>query len=103
VAELFHSVCLLGMANTRIEDDFDHWVLLTEGGLDTAERRRAIEATFSRWQLAIPDTIPLGLSDAFAQAGVKQAQGVAFLKENRLQPLDLIQMVGLLRKAFQTL
>lgn len=103
VAEKFHAVCLLGMANTRMKDYFDLWVLLTEGGLDTAELRRAVEATFSRRQLAIPDTIPSGLSDAFAQDGVKQAQWAAFLKKNRLQPLDLIEVVGLLRNAFQTL
>lgn len=103
VAEKFHAVCLLGMANTRMKDYFDLWVLLTEGGLDAAELRRAVEATFSRRQLAIPDTIPSGLSDAFAQDGAKQAQWAAFLNKNRLQPLDLIEVVGLLRNAFQTL
>jgi hypothetical protein len=51
----------------------------------------------------MPDTIPTGLSDAFAQDTVKQAQWAAFLKKNRLQPLDLIEVVGLLRNAFQTL
>jgi predicted nucleotidyltransferase component of viral defense system len=103
VAEKFHAVCLLGMANTRMKDYFDLWVLLTEGGLDTAELRRAVEATFLRRQLAMPDTIPTGLSDAFAHDAVKQAQWAAFLKKNRLQPLGLIEVVGLLRNVFQTL
>ena len=103
VAEKFHAVCLLGMANTRMKDYFDLWVLLTEGGLDAAELRGAVEATFSRRQLTVPDTIPTGLSDAFAQDGVKQAQWTAFLKKNRLQPLGLIEVVGLLRTVFQTL
>lgn len=103
VAEKFHAMCLLGMANTRMKDYFDLWVLLTEGGLDPAELHRAVEATFSRRQLAMPDAIPTGLSDAFAQDTVKQAQWAAFLKKNRLQPLDLIEVVGLLRSAFQAL
>ncbi|MBP8229355.1 MAG: nucleotidyl transferase AbiEii/AbiGii toxin family protein [Xylophilus sp.] len=103
VAEKFHAVCLLGMTNTRMKDYFDLWVLLTEGDLDPAELRRAVEATFSRRQLTMPDTIPTGLSDAFAQDTVKQAQWTAFLKKNRLHPLDLIEVVGLLRNAFQTL
>ena len=103
VAEKFHAVCLLGMANTRMKDYFDLSVLLTEGGLDPAELHRAVEATFSRRQLTVPHTIPTGLSDAFAQDGVKQAQWVAFLRKNRLQPLDLIEVVGLLRNVFQTL
>uniref|UniRef100_C5CZ88 Nucleotidyl transferase AbiEii/AbiGii toxin family protein n=1 Tax=Variovorax paradoxus (strain S110) TaxID=543728 RepID=C5CZ88_VARPS len=42
VAEKFHAVCLLGMANTRMKDYFDLWVLLTEGALEAAELRRAI-------------------------------------------------------------
>jgi hypothetical protein len=46
VAEKFHAVCLLGMANTRMKDYFDLWVLMTEGSLDPTELRRAISATF---------------------------------------------------------
>jgi hypothetical protein len=103
VAEKFHSVCLLGMANTRMKDYFDLWVLLTEGGLDPAEMHRAVKATFSRRQLAVPDTIPTGLSDAFAQDGEKQAQWAAFLKKNRLHALDLVDVVTLLRDEFQKL
>ncbi len=37
VAEKFHAVCLLGMANTRMKDYFDLWVLLTEDTLDPGE------------------------------------------------------------------
>ena len=45
IAEKFHAVCLLGMANTRLKDYFDLWVLLAEDALETAELRRAVEAT----------------------------------------------------------
>ena len=103
VAEKFHAVCLLGMANTRMKDYFDLWVLLTEGTLESAGLRRAVEATFARRQLAVPDTVPTGLSDAFSQDAVKQAQWAAFLKKNRLHALDLIEVVSLLRDAFQNL
>ena len=58
VAEKFHAVCLLGMANTRMKDYFDLWVLLTEGTLEPTELRRAVEATFDRRQLPVPDTPP---------------------------------------------
>ncbi|SDZ74824.1 hypothetical protein SAMN05421875_101201 [Acidovorax soli] len=51
----------------------------------------------------MPKTIPTGLSDAFALDAMKQAQWAAFLKKNRLQPLDLTEVVSLLRNAFQTL
>jgi hypothetical protein len=51
-------LCVLGMANTRMKDYFDLWVLLTEGALEPAELRRAVVATFARRQLAVPSTEP---------------------------------------------
>ena len=103
VAEKFHAVCLRGMANTRLKDYFDLWVLLTEGALEPAELRRALEATFARRQLAVPSTLPSGLTDAFAGDAMKQRQWAAFLKKNRLEALDLAEVVALLRSAFQKL
>jgi hypothetical protein len=103
VAEKFHAVCLLGMANTRMKDYFDLWVLLTEGALESTELRRAIDATFARRQLQVPDTTPSGLSDAFARDAVKTAQWIGFLKKNRLQALNLVDVVTLLRDEFQKL
>ena len=103
VAEKFHAVCLLGMANTRMKDYFDLWVLLTEGVLDPQELHRAVAATFHRRQLALPNSIPSGLSDGFAQDAAKQKQWAAFLKKNRLQALVLAEVVGLLRSEFQKL
>jgi len=103
VAEKMHAVCLLGMANTRMKDYFDLWVLLTDSAMDPITLRRAVEATFARRQLAVPNTTPLGLSDAFAHDAVKQAQWASFLKKNRLQALDLVPVVTLLRDEFQKL
>jgi Nucleotidyl transferase AbiEii toxin, Type IV TA system len=97
VAEKFHAVCLLGMANTRMKDYFDLWVLLTDGALEPAALRRAVEATFHRRQLAVPHTVPSGLSDASVQDAAKQRQWAAFLNKNRLDPLDLARVVELLR------
>ena len=103
VAEKFHAVCLLGMANTRMKDYFDLWVLLTERALESSELHRAVHATFARRQLPVPATVPSGLSDTFALNAVKRAQWAAFLKKNRLDSLDLVQVVNLLRDEFQKL
>ena len=103
VAEKFHAVCLLGMANTRMKDYFDLWVLLTEGALETAELRRAAEATFDRRRLAMPSALPSGSSEAFVQDAAKQRQWAAFLKKNRLEALNLAEIVALLRGEFQKL
>ncbi|MDP9964393.1 hypothetical protein J2W37_002113 [Variovorax paradoxus] len=103
VAEKFHAVCLLGMANTRMKDYFDLWVLLTEGSLEAAEMRRAVDATFARRQLVMPNSLPSGLSDAFAQDPAKQRQWAAFLQRNQLGGLDLAIVVARLRSEFQNL
>ncbi|CAN7732213.1 nucleotidyl transferase AbiEii/AbiGii toxin family protein [Variovorax paradoxus] len=103
VAEKFHAVCLLGMGNTRMKDYFDLWVLLTEGALEATELRRAVHATFARRQLAVPGTVPLGLSDAFAHDPAKQGQWAAFVQRNRLGDLALSTVVALLRSEFQKL
>jgi len=103
VAEKFHAVCLLGMANTRMKDYFDLWVLLTEGSLEAAEMRRAVDATFARRQLVMPNSLPSGLSDAFAQDPAKQRQWAAFLQRNQLGDLDLAIVVARLRSEFQNL
>lgn len=103
VAEKFHAVCLLGMANTRMKDYFDLWILLTDDALDITELRRAVEATFDRRKLAIPSKLPTGLSDAFAQDAAKQRQWAAFLKKNRLDALDLTVIVVRLRSELRKL
>ena len=103
VAEKLHAVCLLGMANTRMKDYFDLWILLTEGTLEPLELRRAVEATFARRKSAMPSTLPAGLSEGFANDVAKQRQWTAFLKKNRLEALDLVAVVALLRSEFQKL
>ena len=101
VAEKLHAICLLGMANTRMKDYFELWVLMTEGTLDPAELRRAKAATFERRQLALPAGLPAGLSDGFSNDAAKQAQWAAFLKKNRLEALELAPVVARLREEFQ--
>jgi hypothetical protein len=103
VAEKFHAICLLGIANTRMKDYFDLWTLLTEGTLEPTELRRAVEATFERRQLAIPSTLPTGLSDTFSRDVTKQMQWTAFLKKSQLNAMDLPQVVARLRDEFQKL
>ena len=91
------------MANTRMKDYFDLWILMTEGGLEPTELRRAIEATFARRQLAMPNTLPTGLSDTFSRDVTKQMQWAAFLKKKRLNAMDLPQVVARLRDEFQNM
>jgi len=100
VAEKFHAICLLGLANSRMKDYFDLWILLGEGTLDPGEMKRAIETTFARRKMAMPAVIPVGLSDGFAADAGKQAQWQAFLRKNRLGLLAMADVVKRLRDTF---
>ena len=100
VAEKFHAVCLLGLANTRMKDYFDLWVLLGDTTLDPLEVRRAIEATLERRKMPMPTTVPIGFTDTFADDAIKQTQWKAFLKKNQLDPIVLADMVRKLRGRF---
>jgi hypothetical protein len=94
-------MCLLGLTNTRLKDYFDLWVLLDDQTLEPPAMRLAIEATFERRKMALPTTVPVGLTDAFAGDASKQTQWKAFLRKNQLAPIMLAEVVNRLRGAFR--
>jgi len=98
VAEKLHAVTILGMTNTRMKDFFDLWVLLRDVTLDDAELQRAVKATFARRRTAMPGAHPIGLSNVFADDATKQLQWRAFLKKNKLEPMDLGEAVRTIRE-----
>lgn len=98
-AEKLQALCVLGMANTRLKDYFDLWLLLGEGTLDASQLARAIAATFTRRGTPLPTTWPVGLTDPFAADAGKQRQWQAFLRKNRLEAPALADVVVELRAA----
>ncbi len=103
VAEKFQALCALGMANSRMKDYFDLWMLLRDGGLDDAELVRAVQATFTRRRTALPEGVPAGLSDAFASDAGKLLQWRAFVSKNKLNAIALGELIQALRAEFQRL
>lgn len=103
VAEKFHAICLLGMANTRMKDYFDLWVLLDDGELNASELQRAVNATFARRKMPMPTALPAGLSDAFATNAAKRLQWSAFLRKNGLKAIHLVDLVRWLRNHFHNI
>ena len=97
VAEKYQALVSLGMANTRLKDYFDLWVLAKHIPFDSRILKQAITATFLRRGTLVPAELPLGLSDAFAQDSIKSAQWNAFLRKNKLQAPPLGQLVSELR------
>ena len=102
LAEKLHAMVLLGVRNSRMKDYYDVRALLREGRLDEALLARAIRATFERRRTALPEAVPVGLSDAFSGDAGRQAQWRAFLAKNRLQGPTLPEVVDELRARLAT-
>jgi predicted nucleotidyltransferase component of viral defense system len=99
VAEKLHAIAALGMTNSRLKDYFDLSVLIQRETFDPAVMSQAIRATFSRRGMAMPSTLPIGLSDEFANDASRQALWLAFLRKNELTPEPLAAVVGQIRDA----
>jgi predicted nucleotidyltransferase component of viral defense system len=99
IAEKLHAIALLGMTNSRLKDYFDLSVLLERETLDTDLLAQAIKATFERRGMSVPDAVPIGLTDEFANDSSRQSLWLAFLKKNGLPPKPLPATVDRLRTA----
>ncbi len=98
VAEKFETLVSLGIANTRMKDYFDLWVLHQKGKFDNELLRTAIAETFLRRGKPLPKGVPVGLSDEFSGDVQKQRQWLVFLKKNQLAQLDLGELIDGLRE-----
>lgn len=97
VAEKLDAIINLGMANSRMKDYFDLWILLNDSQLDKATLAQAISATLIRRGTRNPQGIPLGLSEQFANDAQKNTQWNAFIKRNKLVATTLTNTVSFLR------
>ena len=82
VAEKFEALVTLGIANSRLKDFYDLWVISRTFELRQAALVEAVQRTFERRGTVIPSDIPVGLTDEFAEAWA--AQWRAFLGRDRM-------------------
>lgn len=87
VAEKFQAMVWLGVANSRMKDFYDIWVIMRKFPFEGRILAKAIEATFARRNTPLPTEAPFALTQAFASDAVKQTQWKAFLRKNAL-PAD---------------
>ena len=97
VAEKYEAIVSLGMANTRMKDYFDLWILALHATIDSTILSQAIQATFERRVTPMPVSTPLGLSAAFAEDAITRKQWKAFLSKNKLKAPELKEVVIVLR------
>lgn len=56
----------------------------------------AVRRTFERRRTPVPDSLPIGLSDEFAQDRIKQIQWRAFLMKNKLEAPILGEVIAMI-------
>src|SRR5258708_10794068 len=72
VAEKFEALVTLGMANSRLKDFYDLWLIARTFELRESVVVDAVRRTFERRETALPTGAPVGLSDEFASARAAQ-------------------------------
>lgn len=82
VAEKFEALVTLGVANSRLKDFYDLWVISRTFEFRSAALVEAVRRTFERRGTALPSDVPVGLTDEFARAWA--AQWRAFLGRDRM-------------------
>jgi len=84
IAEKFEAMVTLGMANSRMKDFYDLYMLARTFTFDGRLLRQAIQATFDRRQTPLPSGIPLALTTEFASDPTKHLQWNAFIRKSQL-------------------
>ncbi|MGI6393461.1 MAG: nucleotidyl transferase AbiEii/AbiGii toxin family protein [bacterium] len=81
VAEKFEAIVRLGMANSRIKDFYDLWILKNSFEFSSETLEKAIAETFKRRKTEIPNDIPVSFTSKFYDDPQKTAQWKAFVKK----------------------
>jgi predicted nucleotidyltransferase component of viral defense system len=103
VAEKLQAMVILGIANSRMKDFYDLWVLARQFEFQGPVLCRAIWATFQRRRTPLPAGTPLALTPEFFNERAKQAQWRAFLDKGRLGLAGIsLGDVALVLRAFLT-
>ena len=94
IAEKFQAMVARGLANSRMKDFYDTWLLSQSFPLDDDRLARAIAATFERRRTKIPAELPDALTPAFAGDQQRQSQWNAFLENVALHPGSLADVIA---------
>jgi len=82
----FQAMVALGLANSRLKDFYDVWVLIRSYKFDGDALARAIKTTFTRRKTEIPTALPDAFTAAFTEDAGKKDQWAAFTKQVAVDP-----------------
>jgi len=95
IAEKLQTVVARGIANSRMKDFFDLYVLSRDFAFEGETLTKALEATFRRRRTEIPQDTPLTLTEEFGHDEVKSVQWMAFVRKSGIKQ-DESQLVEVL-------
>jgi predicted nucleotidyltransferase component of viral defense system len=99
IAEKFQAMAVLGMANSRMKDFYDIWMLITNFEFDGRVIQTAIERTFQNRNTELPDERHIVFSEEFADN--KRDQWNAFSRKLREENAVAInQIIATMRSFF---
>jgi predicted nucleotidyltransferase component of viral defense system len=98
IAEKFQAMTVLGMANSRMKDFYDIWMLITNFEFDGLVIQTAIERTFQNRGTELPDERHIVFSDEFAES--KRDQWNAFSRKLREENAVAIHQIVVLMRDF---
>ncbi len=94
VAEKFHAMVTLGLANSRMKDFYDVWALRKAFAFSNERLAQAIAATFERRKTEIPETLPDALTLEFSRDEGKLQQWSAFARDMTQETPPLADVVS---------
>lgn len=94
MAEKFQAMVVLGLANSRMKDFYDIWILSRSFPFAGDRLARAIAATFARRGTEIPVVAPDALTPEFGGDPGKQRQWAAFAADLEEAPKELRTVVS---------
>lgn len=100
IAEKFHAMVMLGIANSRMKDFYDLHTLASRFAFDGPILVKAVKATFQRRKTAVPSRIPMALTEEFGRDHMKNIQWNAFIRKNGIgqKAPGFLEMLSLLRE-----
>ena len=81
VAEKLHGMVRYGRANTRMKDFYDVWRVSKQTEIEGSAITSAVQATFRRRETALPEGMPVALTEQFVEEPGKARQWEAFLRQ----------------------
>lgn len=99
IAEKYEATVRLGIANSRMKDLYDLWVMAHTFDFDGAMLCEAIQKTFKRRKTDLPKSVPTAFMPEFHEDKAKQVQWQAFMSKAlaAANAVSLADVIGVAR------